>query len=115
MSRVQRDRVQGCIDAARAEGARLIVGGGRPALDETLANGFFLQPTLLEDGKGSTSASREEIFGPVTVLETWTNEADAAARANGTHCGLAAGVWTADLARAHRIARELEAGIVWVN
>jgi acyl-CoA reductase-like NAD-dependent aldehyde dehydrogenase len=115
VSKAQRDRVQACIDAARGEGARTVVGGGRPVLDDELASGFFLEPTLLEDRDGGTSASREEIFGPVTVLETWTDEGDAVARANATRYGLAAGVWSSDLARAHRIARDLEAGIVWVN
>jgi aldehyde dehydrogenase (NAD+) len=59
--------------------------------------------------------SREEVFGPVVVVEQWTKEEDALARANATDYGLGAGVWTADLRRAHRFARELDAGIVWVN
>jgi acyl-CoA reductase-like NAD-dependent aldehyde dehydrogenase len=69
----------------------------------------------MEDPDGSTVVSREEIFGPVTTVQTWRDEADVIARANGTEFGLAAGVWTRDLARAHRFADELEAGTVWVN
>jgi acyl-CoA reductase-like NAD-dependent aldehyde dehydrogenase len=115
VSRVQRDRVAECIATAEAEGAAVRVDGRAVQLAAPLDAGFFLGPTLLEDSRGSTSASREEIFGPVTVLETFTDESDAVARANDSAYGLAAGVWTSDLARAHRLARELQAGIIWVN
>lgn len=115
VSRDQYERVAGCVAAAREQGARVRVGGGRPALEAPLDGGFFLEPTLLEDPRGATSASSEEIFGPVTVLERFADEASALDRANGTRYGLAAGVWTRDLSRAHRMARSLEAGIVWVN
>jgi aldehyde dehydrogenase (NAD+) len=111
----QYDRVAGCVTAASQQGARVRVGGGRPSLAAPLDGGFFLEPTLLEDPGGNTSASREEIFGPVTVLERFSDETDAVRRANDTPYGLAAGVWTSDLRRAHGMARALEAGIVWVN
>ncbi len=110
-----RARVQSCIDAAVAQGARVRTGGGVPRLDAPLDGGFFLAPTLLEDPGGATSASSEEIFGPVTVLERFSDDDAAVERANEGPYGLAAGVWTRDLARAHRMARSLEAGIVWVN
>ncbi|HEY8581798.1 MAG TPA: aldehyde dehydrogenase family protein, partial [Capillimicrobium sp.] len=115
VSRVQHERVAACVAAAREQGARVRVGGARPELPEPLDGGFFLEPTLLEDAAGATSASAEEIFGPVTVLERFADEAEAVGRANATRYGLACGVWTGDLARAHRVARELDAGIVWVN
>ncbi|HST40943.1 MAG TPA: aldehyde dehydrogenase family protein, partial [Conexibacter sp.] len=111
----QRDRVAAAIARARGEGADVVVGGSAPELPAPLDNGFFLSPTLLADPAGGTSASQEEFFGPVTVLEKFTDDAEALQRANATRYGLAAGVWTRDLARAHRMARELEAGIVWVN
>ncbi|WP_320669806.1 aldehyde dehydrogenase family protein [Patulibacter defluvii] len=115
VSRGQRDRVEACVAAAVDEGAALRVGGVRPELGAPFDGGFFLEPTLLEEPAGATSASRSEIFGPVTVLERFRDDEDAIARANGTPYGLAAGVWTSDLARAHRIAQRLEVGISWVN
>jgi acyl-CoA reductase-like NAD-dependent aldehyde dehydrogenase len=115
VSAAQRDRVLGCIERAVAEGARALVGGEALALPAPLEGGFYLAPTLLQDAAGRTSGSRDEVFGPVTVLERFRDEDDAVARANAGPYGLAAGVWTRDLARAHRIARALEAGIVWVN
>jgi aldehyde dehydrogenase (NAD+) len=115
VSREHQERVQACVDAAVDQGAHVRTGGGAPSLPAPLDGGFFLTPTLLEDPGGATSASREEIFGPVTVLERFDDEAVAVARANAGPYGLAAGVWTQDLARAHGLARQLEAGIVWVN
>jgi acyl-CoA reductase-like NAD-dependent aldehyde dehydrogenase len=115
VSAQQRDRVAAAVAVARGEGAELLLGGEAPPLPAPLDGGFFLAPTLLADPRGATSASREEFFGPVTLLERFDDDADAVARANATRYGLAAGVWTRDLARAHRVARELEAGIVWVN
>ncbi len=110
-----RDRVLGRIEAAVGEGAKVLLGGGRAQLGGGLADGFYVQPTILSDEGARTSASRDEIFGPVLVVETWTDEADVLERANDTDYGLAAGVWTSDLARGHRIAGALDAGTVWVN
>lgn len=111
-----RNRVRDAITRVSGEGVEVITGGGAPALENTpLSDGYFIAPTLLADPDGRTSASREEFFGPVTVLERFRTEDEAVERANSTRYGLAAGVWTNDLARAHRMARELEAGVVWVN
>ena len=103
------------LDRARADGVRFVTGDAPIDLPEHLAGGFYQRPTLLEDPAGSSRIAREEVFGPVTVMEPFTSYDDAIARVNATDYGLAAGVWTSDLERAHTIASQLQAGIVWVN
>jgi acyl-CoA reductase-like NAD-dependent aldehyde dehydrogenase len=77
--------------------------------------GFFVEPTILTGVRPDARVAQEEVFGPVLVVLPFDDESDAVALANGTRYGLAAGVWTSDLGRAHRMARSLEAGLVWVN
>ncbi|MHB1810759.1 MAG: aldehyde dehydrogenase family protein, partial [Solirubrobacteraceae bacterium] len=115
VSAQQRDRVAACVQRACEQGVSAQFGGSPLQLPGELAGGFFYAPTALLDARGGSEASREEIFGPVVVIESFDSEQEAVRRANTTRYGLAAGVWTRDLARAHSIARELEAGIVWVN
>lgn len=109
-----RDRVLAFFASARAEGAQIACGGG-PAHVEGYPNGFFVQPTVFDATRNDMRINREEIFGPaLAVLRV--EDADEAVRvANDTPFGLAAGIWTRDGARAHRIARALRAGTVWVN
>ncbi|MGP4029872.1 aldehyde dehydrogenase family protein [Actinomadura sp. 3N407] len=115
VSRSQFERVSAYIEGARAEG--LVQCAGSESLDLPASNqqGFFVRPTIFENAKANARIASEEIFGPVVVTERYTDDDDAVARANGTRYGLAAGVWTLNVARAHRIAGQLEAGIVWVN
>ncbi|MCW3016896.1 MAG: Betaine-aldehyde dehydrogenase [Solirubrobacterales bacterium] len=116
VSAAHRHRVRAYVEQARAEGANVLLGGGSPAdLADRLTGGYYLEPALVDDPTGRSTAAREEIFGPVVVAQTWTDEADVIARANASEYGLAAGVWTSDLGRAHRMADALEAGTVWVN
>ncbi len=114
VSRAHRDKVAGYVDLARSEGGRVLVGGGIPD-DPALAKGWFYQPTVIEGLLNTARACQEEIFGPVLVCLPFEDEADVIAQGNGTVYGLAAGMWTGDYARAWRVARELEAGSVWIN
>ncbi|MEU4969338.1 aldehyde dehydrogenase [Streptomyces smyrnaeus] len=108
----QRDKVAGYVDLGRSEGARVLTGG-RPS-DGGLG-GYFYEPTILVDVDNSMRVVREEIFGPVLTVMPFETEEEVIRLANDTEYGLAAGVWTSNLARAHRMAARLEAGTVWVN
>ncbi|MGR3783860.1 MAG: betaine-aldehyde dehydrogenase [Albimonas sp.] len=114
VSAAQHARVMGFIETGRAEGARLIHGGKVPAL-QGLEAGCYVEPTIFADVTDEMTLAREEIFGPILSLLRFHDEAEAIARANATPYGLAAGVFTADLARGHRVAHALQAGIVWIN
>ena len=109
-----RDSVLAYIETGKREGARLVIGGGAPS-DPALAGGNFVLPTVFADCTDAMTVCCEEIFGPVMSVLTFTNEDDAVARANALPFGLAAGVITRDVSRAHRIAARLEAGVVWIN
>ncbi|MEV0056353.1 aldehyde dehydrogenase [Saccharopolyspora shandongensis] len=115
VSAVQRDKVLDLIETGRTEGARVAAGGGVPQLPAPLDGGFFVRPTVLADATMDMRVAREEIFGPVAVVVPFDDEADAIAKANDNRFGLGAGVWTRDLARGHRVADRIQAGMVWVN
>ncbi|AXK32506.1 aldehyde dehydrogenase [Streptomyces armeniacus] len=108
----QRDKVAAYVDIGRGEGARVLTGGR--STDGGLG-GFFYEPTILVDVDNSMRVVREEIFGPVLAVMPFDTEEEAVRLANDTEYGLAAGVWTQNLARAHRMAARLDAGTVWVN
>jgi phenylacetaldehyde dehydrogenase len=110
----QRERVLELYDAARAEGAEIVLGGG-PAEVEGYPDGFFVEPTIFDATQNDMRINREEIFGPAVAVIRIQDVDEAVAVANDTEFGLAAGVWTRDGALAHRIARALRAGTVWVN
>jgi (Z)-2-((N-methylformamido)methylene)-5-hydroxybutyrolactone dehydrogenase len=110
----QFQRILHFIEQARAQGARLMTGGGRASQPE-LARGFFVQPTIFADVDNATRLAQEEIFGPVLSMIPFETEEEALRIANDTPYGLAAGVWTSDISRAMRMTREIRSGVVWVN
>jgi betaine-aldehyde dehydrogenase len=114
ISAVHREKVRGYIAAGLREGARLVCGGTVPD-DPALAGGFFLTPAIFDGCRDDMTIVREEIFGPVMTILTFDDEAEAVTRANDTPFGLAAGVFTRDLARAHRVVAKLQAGTCWIN
>ena len=112
-SRKQMETVLRYIDSGKQEGATVVAGGLRT--DIGTGKGFFVQPTVFADVQPSMTISREEIFGPVLAAIEFADVDEAIARANDSPYGLAAGVWTRDIKKAHYIARKLQAGTVWIN
>lgn len=111
----QRDRVLGYLEIAQREGARIATGGGIPNLPPPLAEGFFINPTVIADVRNDMRCAQEEIFGPAVVVIPFTDEGDAIEKSNDIPFGLGSGVWTRDIARAHRVSSKLKSGMVWIN
>jgi acyl-CoA reductase-like NAD-dependent aldehyde dehydrogenase len=112
VSQEQLDRVTGYIDIGRSEGAEVVAGGER---QEDLGDGYFVQPTVFAGVRNDMRIAQEEIFGPVAAVIEVSDVDEAIAVANDTIYGLAAAVWTNDVTKAHRVARGIKAGTVWVN
>lgn len=113
-SKMQYDKILGYLDVGRKEGAT-VLAGGKKASPAGMDKGLFIQPTIFVDVKNNMRIAREEIFGPVSSVITWTDEAEVIGMANDSVYGLGGGLWTRDLGRAHRMARAMETGTVWVN
>lgn len=107
-------KTESYVESARVEGAEIIAGGRRPVV-AGLENGYFFRPTVIANVKPEMAVCREEIFGPVTAIMPFRTESEALTLANDTPYGLTAAVWTDDIRRAHRMARDLQVGTVWVN
>jgi aldehyde dehydrogenase len=113
-SQDQLNKIMSYMDIGKQEGAKLLIGGERNLLTGALADGYYVQPTLLK-GHNKMRVFQEEIFGPVLAVTTFKDEADALAIANDTIFGLGSGVWTRDGSRAYRMGRGIKAGRVWTN
>lgn len=109
------EKVLSYIDVAQEEGGVVLTGGKRALVKGRCKDGYFIEPTVVEGLTEACRTNQEEIFGPVCTIQPFTDEAEAVYLANSTKYGLASSVWTQDLNRAHRMAAEIEAGIVWIN
>ncbi|KAJ5579840.1 aldehyde dehydrogenase [Penicillium hispanicum] len=114
ITKAQYDRVLSYIESGKSEGATL-VAGGEPHKDVGDGRGFFIAPTIFTNVKDSMRIYREEVFGPFVVISSFAEEDEAVTRANDTTYGLGAALFTRDIERAHRVASEIEAGMVWIN
>ncbi|MBU6243946.1 MAG: aldehyde dehydrogenase family protein [Actinomycetales bacterium] len=112
-STMHRDRVLSYVEVARAEGGEVLVGGGPPS-DPALAGGCYVEPTVVRIDP-STRVACEEVFGPFMTVHTFRTDEEALQIANSVEYGLGGGLWTSNLSRAHRVARDLHAGMVWIN
>ncbi|MFI9823233.1 aldehyde dehydrogenase family protein [Streptomyces sp. NPDC052013] len=112
-SKLHWDRVISYLDVA-AQGGGTVLAGGKAPSDPALADGYYIRPTIVETSPDARAA-REEVFGPFMVVHTFKTDEEALEIANSVDYGLGGGLWTSDLARAHKTARELRAGMVWVN
>jgi aldehyde dehydrogenase (NAD+) len=113
VSQRQMERVMGYIDAGKNEGATLLTGGERA--DIGTGKGYFVKPTIFDDVDPKMTIAQEEIFGPVLATMRFSDAESAIEKANATVYGLAAAVWTRDISKAHRVARAIKAGTVWIN
>jgi len=113
-TKMQLEKDESMVRRAVAEGGAVLTGGCRPALAE-FPDGYFFEPTIVHQASKDSFLMRNEVFGPVLAVTPFADEAEALELANDTEFGLAAGVWTRDINRAHKMARALEAGTVWIN
>jgi aldehyde dehydrogenase len=114
VSAAQLEKIESYVKIGRDEGAEVLIGGSRPAVNGRLAGGYYFEPTVLK-GHNKMRVFQEEIFGPVLAVTTFRDEAEALEIANDTLYGLGAGIWSRDANRCYRFGRAIQAGRVWTN
>jgi aminomuconate-semialdehyde/2-hydroxymuconate-6-semialdehyde dehydrogenase len=115
VSKVHYEKILQCIETAKKEGGKILTGGKGVTLPGRCANGYFIEPTVIEGLGPGCKTNTEEIFGPVVTLQSFSSAEEALALANATDYGLSATIWTQDISKANRFAAEVEAGIIWIN
>lgn len=115
VSKLHYDKVLGCIELAKQEGGKLLLGGNAVKLEGRCKDGLFIEPTIFEGLNENCRTNMEEIFGPVVTLQSFKTEDEALQLANTSDYGLSATIWTQDVTRANRVAAKVHSGIIWVN
>ncbi len=115
VSKLHYEKVLACIELAKAEGGTILCGGQAVKPEGRCANGYFIEPTVIENLGPQCKTNMEEIFGPVVTIQPFDNEQHALELANACEYGLASTVWTQDISKANRMAMKINAGIVWIN
>lgn len=115
VSKLHYDKVLGCIELAKQEGGKLLLGGNAVKLEGRCKDGLFIEPTIFEGLNAHCRTNMEEIFGPVVTLQSFKTEDEALQLANTSDYGLSATIWTQDVTRANRVAAKVHSGIIWVN
>lgn len=115
VSKEHMEKVLGCIETAKQEGGNIECGGARVTVKGRCEDGWFIAPTVITGLSNECRTNQEEIFGPVVTVMPFKDEHEAVKLANGTNYGLAASIWTQDVGRTHRLARDIDAGLLWFN
>ncbi len=115
VSKVHFEKIIHCIETAKEEGGKILLGGNAVHPEGRCAKGYFIEPTIIEGLSAHCKTNTEEIFGPVVTLQSFKTEEEALQKANATGYGLSATIWTQDISRANRVAAAVESGIIWVN
>lgn len=115
VSKLHYEKIMQCIETAKSEGGSILMGGKAIRPNGRCQNGYFVEPTVIENLGPNCKTNMEEIFGPVVTLQPFDTEQETIALSNATNYGLASTVWTQDISKANRVATQLQAGIVWIN